>query len=171
MKRFGILGLSAVLAMAAASVSDNTFAQQKVTKDQLVGNWTFVTCTRADGSIPAGCVNRDGRMMLDATGQYMSASGPRGRSKCTGACGAQQMSADQYKSATLGFFSNFGNWSFDDAYQTLTLTREAALFPNNEGRVSKDNVSLIGDELRLKVIVSGGAGAGVGGTAIYRRVR
>jgi len=168
MKRFSLLSLSAVLALGVVSLSDSAIAQQRVTRDQLVGTWTAVSCTDANGGTPARCVNPNGRRMFDAMGHYMFSGAPRGRPKCSGACGAQQMSGDQYKAATLGFVSNFGNWSFNDADQTLTNTVEAGLFPNNEGREFKWKISLTGDELRLTAI---GAGGAAGGTQIWRRAR
>ena len=164
MKRFSVLSLSAVLALGVASISDSSFAQQRVTRDQLVGMWTIVSCTDANGATPAQCVNPNGRMMLNATGQYMYTIAPRGRPKCsTGACGAQQMSGDQWKAATQGVVSDFGNWSFNDADQTLTRFHEASLNPNNEGSQFKNKVSLTGDDLRT---VNDG-----GGTQNWRRVR
>jgi len=156
MKRFSVLSLSAVLALAVASISDSTFAQQRVTKDQLVGTWTLVSCT-------AFCVNHNGRMMLDATGQYMITQAPRGRPKCSGTCGRAQMSGDQYKAIAQDFFSDFGNWSFNEADQTLTMTLEAALTPNAEGTQEKWKMSLTGDELRRV--------DAAGHTVLWRRVR
>ena len=167
MKRISMLSLSAVLALGVASISDSAFAQQKVTKDQLVGTWTLVSCTGANGA--AGCVNVNGRAMFDTTGQIMVTTVPRGRPKCSGACGRAQMSGDQYKAAMQGITAYFGNWSFNEADQTLTETLEAALFPNNEGIGGKSKVSLTGDELRI-VYEAGGLGFG-GRTEIWRRVR
>jgi hypothetical protein len=168
MKRFSMLSLSAVSALAVVSISDSTFAQQRVSRDQLVGTWTLVSCTGANGGTPAECVNPDGRMMLDAMGQYMFSIAPRGRPKCSGVCGRAQMSADQYKAIARAFFSNFGPWSFNDADQTVALTNEVSILPNREGREFKSKVSLTGDELRLTGI---GAGGAAGDTVIWRRAR
>jgi hypothetical protein len=168
MKRFSVLGLSAVLALGVASISDSSFAQQRVTRDQLVGMWTVVSCTDANGGTPARCVNPNGRMMFDAMGQYMFSAAASGRPKCSGACGRARMSGDQYKAIAQDFFSNFGPWSFNDADQTVTLTNEVSILPNREGREFKSKVSLIGDELRLTNI---GAGGAAGPTEIWRRAR
>jgi len=169
MKRFGMLSLSAVLALGVASISDSAMAQQKVTKDQLVGTWTFVTCTETNGTTPAFCVNRNGRMMFDAMGHYMFSAAPSGRQNpLTGNTTRARLSGDQFKAMADGFVSNFGNWSFNDADQTLTQTAEIALFPNNEGREVKRKVSLSGDELRVTVT---GADGAVVGTDIWRRAR
>ena len=167
MKKFSMLGLSTVLVLGVLSLSDSAFAQQKVTKDQLMGTWTLVSCTNANGSPRAFCANVNARMMLDAMGQYMNLGGPRGRTKCSGACGRAQMSGEQYKAIAQGFAAEFGTWSFNEADQTLTRNRETALFPNNEGEEFKEKVSLSGDELRL-VHETGFA---VGATDIWRRVR
>jgi hypothetical protein len=168
MKRFSVLSLSAVLALGVASISASAMAQQRLTRDQFVGTWTLVSCTGANGGTPDRCVNPDGRVMFDAAGRFMVTVAPRGRPKCSGTCGRAQMSADQYKAATQGFAASFGNWSFNDADQTLTTTNEAALLPNGEGNESKNKVSLTGDELRITNILAGGA---AGGTDIWRRAR
>ena len=154
MKRFSMLSLSAVLALGVASISDSSFAQQRVTKDQLVGTWTFVSCTNANGGPPDFCVNSIGRQIFEATGQYMHVIAARGRPKSGDAI-------------VQGFVSQFGNWSFNEADQTLTVTPEAALRPENEGREVKMKVSLTGDELRI----GPQAVSGRGRTDIWRRVR
>jgi hypothetical protein len=169
MKWFSVLSLSTVFALAGASISGGAMAQQRVTGDQLVGMWTLVTCTDANGGTRAICANTRGRMMLDATGQYMTLGGPPGRPKCSGACGRAQLSGDQYKAIAQNFVANSGSWSFNEADQTLTTTVEVSLFPGQEGRVSKDKVSLLGDEMRN--VREAGAGAPVGATDIWRRVR
>ena len=79
MKQFSMLSLSAVLALGVASISGSAMSQQRVTRDQLVGMWTLVSCTDANGGTPARCLNPTGRMMLDARGQYMKLGGPGGR--------------------------------------------------------------------------------------------
>ena len=163
MKRFSILSLSAVLALGVVSISASAVAQQRVTKDQLVGTWTLVSCTDANGGTRPICVNANGRTMFDAAGRYMEMGTPRGRPKCSDSCGRAQMSGDQYKAAAQGVVANFGNWSFNEADQTLTLNREAALFPNFEGRETKTKVSLTGDELRTMTET--------GQTIIWRRAR
>jgi hypothetical protein len=163
MKRFRILGLSAALVLGVASISDSAMAQQKVSRDQLVGTWTFVTCTETNGTTPAFCLNRNGRMMFDAMGHYMFSAAPSGRQNpLTGNNTRARLSGDQFKAMTDGFVSNFGNWSFNDADQTLTQTAEIALFPNNEGREQKWKVNLTGDELQR---------VAAGGTDIWRRAK
>lgn len=168
MKRLSALILSAILATGIASISESTFAQQRVTKDQLSGTWTLVSCANADGSTPVFCVNANGRMMVEANGRYMWSIAARGRPKCTGECGRAQMTGDQYKAAVLGFASNFGSSTFNEADQTVTANIEAAMFPNTEGIQTKGNVSLTGDELRIQYITDGG---GAGPTHIWRRAR
>jgi cytochrome c5 len=149
MKRFSMLSLSAVLALGVASISASAMAQQRVTRDQLVGTWTLVSCSFPDGRIAAFCVNPSGRQILEATGQYIHMIAARGRPKCGDACANGQVSGDQYKAIAQGVVSQFGTWSFDEADQTLTKTAETALYPDNEGRGVKWKVSLTGGELRL----------------------
>ncbi len=147
MKRISMLSLSTVLALGIASISNSAIAQQKVTRDQLVGTWTLISCMNANGRCR---VDFNGRMMMDAMGNYIYAASPRNRPKCTvRPCGGGQLNAEQYRATTLGFVSNFGHWSLNDADQTMTLDREGALFSNNEGREVKEKVSLTGDELQL----------------------
>jgi hypothetical protein len=161
MKRFCVLSLSAVLALGVASTFDSSFAQQRVTRDQLVGTWTLISCTDATRAV---CVNPNGRTIFESNGQFMLITAVRGRPKCSGACGRAQLSGDQYKAIAQDFGANFGSWSFNDADQTLTESREAALFPNTEGTDFKWKVvSLTGDELRMI--------DAAGHTDIWRRVR
>jgi len=168
MKQFSMLSLSAILALGAASISDGAFAQQRVTKDQLVGTWTLVSCTDANGGTPAPCVNAKGRTIFEANGQYMLSFAPVGRPKFDDQGGRARRSADQWKAAAQDFYSNFGPWSFNDADQTITQTNEVSIIPNREGREYKSKVSLTGDELRLTAI---GAGGDAGRATIWRRVR
>jgi len=168
MKRLSIFGLFAIAAIGATSFSDDGKAQQRLTKDQLVGTWALVSCTGANGGTPAFCVNPNGRMILGSDGRYMYSIAARGRPKCSGACGRAQMSSDQYKAAAQGFVSNFGNWSFNEADQILTANIEAALFPAAEGTDAKGRMSLVGDELH---VTYQGDGGGPGRTDVWRRAR
>ena len=158
MNQFSILSLSAVLALGVASISDSTFAQQRVTKDQLVGTWTLVSVSCPNPNRTPQCVDPNGLLMYDANGRYMVITAPRGRPKFTSTGDRTAHSPEEYKAVVEGFVSNFGTWSFNEADQTVTRHEEVTFSPNFEGRDLKASITLVGDELRT-------------GNAVWRRVK
>jgi hypothetical protein len=159
MKWLRVLSLSAILATAVASISDSSFAQQKLTKDQLVGTWTLVSCGEANNRTPL-CVDPNGLHMYDAGGRYMSMIAARGRPKMSG---PGNRSAEEYKAAGEWLFAHFGRWSFDETGQKVTLRREGAFNPANEGTDVTFTLSLTGDEVRA--VDAGGY------VSVWRRTR
>ena len=149
MKRLSVLGLSFLLAMGMASFPGSSDAQQKLVKDQLVGTWTLVSCTGANGGMPPFCMDPNGRLIIDASGRYIQVIAARGRPKSTTDGNRAEITPERYKAVAQGVVANFGTWSFNEADQTLTAHVEAALFPNGEGSDAKTSVSLAGDELKL----------------------
>ena len=159
MKRFSMIALPV---MAIAAFAASSYAQQRLTRNQLVGTWTLVSCVNAKGNPPPFCVNPSGRAMLDAGGRYMSIIGAGGRPKLADADRAKR-SADDYKSVAMGLAANFGTWTFNEADQSMTTRFETGLFPQNEGTENKSSLTLDGDT--LKQVLDGG------GTNIWRRAR
>ena len=153
----------ATLAIGLASFPGSSNAQQKLVKGQLVGTWTLVSCTGANGGTPPFCVDPNGRLVIDASGRYLQLVAARGRPKSTTAGNRNAITAEEYKAVAQGVVANFGTWSFNEADQSLTAHIEAALFPNAEGTDAKLSVSLTGDELRLV--------AANGGVNVWRRTR
>jgi hypothetical protein len=138
-------GLSAMSAVALASLPGSTFAQQKSLKEQLVGAWTLVSC---DVTQPycAG-PNPNGILILDASGRYTVGIAARGRPKFSGG-NRLEVGVEEFKAVTIGFMATFGTWSLNEADKTLTFHNEGALIPNFEGADEKFTFSLSGDELK-----------------------
>jgi hypothetical protein len=151
-----------MLATAIGFFAASSNAQQRLTRDQLVGTWTLVSCVNAKGNPPPFCVNPSGRAMLDAGGRYMSIIAATGRPKLADADRAKR-SAEDYKSVAMGLAANFGTWTFNEAEQSMTTRFETGLFPQNEGNENKSTLTLEGDT--LKQVQAGG------GVNIWRRVR
>jgi hypothetical protein len=161
--KLGNSTLSVFALLVIGLVSFPATAQQKVAKDQLVGTWTLVSCTGANGGTLPYCINPNGRAVLEASGRYMLIIAARGRPKFTGAFNRATSSAEEYKAVAQGLVAQFGTWSFNEADQTQTDHAEAALSPNTEGTDLKYSVSLTGDELRYV--------AANGGVTVCRRAR
>lgn len=156
MKRLSVLSLFAIAAMGATSLSYESMAQQRLTKAQLVGTWTLVSCTGANNNgKPPWCSDPNGRIVMDASGRYIQVIAARGRPKSTGDGNRADITPERYKAVAQGVVANFGTWSFNEADQTLTAHVEAALFPNAEGTDAKLSASLSGNDLKM-VAANGG---------------
>jgi hypothetical protein len=158
-----MLALPVMLTMAIASFAASSYAQQRLTRNQLAGTWTLVSCADAKGTSTNFCVNPNGRLMFDAGGRYMIMIAAKGRPKLQAGVPRSERSAEEYKSIGLGLLAQLGTWSFNEADQTVTYRIEAAFFPQGEGTDAKFSLSLTGDDLRE---VSDN-----GGVAIWRRAR
>lgn len=163
MKRTKWLTLAVLVAMAMGSLAATSYAQTRVTKEQLVGTWILVSCGNAKGNPPPYCVNPKGLLMVDEGGRYSYISAAGNRPRLTAGTAREARSADEYKSVSMGFAATFGTWVFDEADQTWTAHIEAAIFPQNEGNAPGYSVSIDGDTLKQV--------DEAGGFAIWRRVR
>jgi hypothetical protein len=113
-----------------------TTAQEKTLKQQIQGPWSFVSCnnTTAKGEKADYCANNPkGILILAGNGNY-----------------AVTIIAGGRKDAEApGVASNFGTWSVNEADKTLTRHFVGANTPAIEGKDSKLNISLSGEEMRL----------------------
>ena len=157
MKTLNVLSLSAMLAVALASLPGSTIAQQKSLKEQLVGTWTLVSCeVPADSIRQPFCVNPRGSLSLDASGRYTQVIAARGRPNATpgpnGLFNRADVKPEEYKAMAQGVVASFGTWSVKEADKTLTTHEEGALFPNGDGGDGKRTLSLTGDELKTVTV-------------------
>jgi hypothetical protein len=85
---------------------------QSTLNEQLVGTWTLVSCSGADGSERPYCVGTNGIDILDASRQYAKITAARGRSKFRDAVTRplDAFSPEEYKAAAMGLVANFGTW-------------------------------------------------------------
>jgi hypothetical protein len=120
-------------------------------KDQLVGTWALVSCERVNGAVPSYCAGANGIAIRDANGHYALIIAALNRPKYDGKEPYRDtLSAEQIKSVTAGFVSNFGTWSVDEATKKITHHVDGALFPNVAGTSYDVTVrGISGDELKL----------------------
>ena len=166
MRRVGLLAFHVMMALGVAALGNSAGAQQKITKDELIGAWTIVSCTNASGGTPASCVRPHGGMIFDAGGRFAQVFAAGGRPNFTDSGRRAQLSAEDYKSAAQGLAAMFGTWSFDEASQRFTVHTETTLFPNGEGLDVTFGVSRSGEQLRMVVVKSY---RGQGNISLFRR--
>jgi Lipocalin-like domain len=151
MNRRNLLALYALALCTATTTTSGAMAQQKSLKEQLVGNWTFVSSidTNRDGTkTDRFGPNAKGLVMFDASGRFSflisRASIPK-----FAANNVNQGTAEENKSVVQGMIAYFGTWSVDETSRTLTTNIEAGSFPNLNGGSQKRNItSLTADELK-----------------------
>jgi Lipocalin-like domain len=151
MHRHHILGLSVITALGLALLPGSALAQQKPLKEQLVGTWTIVS---NDNVAPDGSKRQlfgaspKGILVLAANGQYAQiiVRPDRPHFKVNNRL---QGTPEENQMAVHGTTATFGNWSVDEASNTLIVRNEGGMFPNQAGTESKRSVTLAGDQLRV----------------------
>jgi hypothetical protein len=104
-------------------------------------------------------------LILDAPGNYaVVLVNPERPKKCSGKT-CEEISAEEYKSAGMGFSGQFGRWYGKTLVRKLT----AGFNPLNRGNEQKPQLQLNGDELKLIDLNSGITGGRVEQT--YRRAK
>jgi hypothetical protein len=167
-----MLSLSAVAAMAFASVPDSAVGQQKSLKEQLVGAWTFVS---QQYKFPDGRTsdifgpNAKGILIVEASGRVayvsMRASLPKFASN-----DRLKGTTEENKAVVEGSYAYFGTYAVNEADRTFTVHVEGATFPNFEGADQIRTFTLAGDELRYTNPVAT-IGQGVIVEAVWKRAK
>lgn len=140
-----------MLGLLMAPLTGTAVAQQKLSKEQLVGSWTFVSAvnTRPDGSKfdPWGG-KAVGLQMFDSAGRFswqvIRSDIPRLASN-----NRLEGTTDEFKAVAQGVLSAFGSYSLDDSGKTLTQQIETSSFPNFNGAKRIWVIALTGDELTI----------------------
>src|SRR6201996_5831176 len=112
-----IVGKTAALFVAAALVPGAANAQQKSTKDMLVGAWTLllVDGVKADGThVPEFGPNPDGILMFSPSGRYALQIDRANLPKIK-ANDREKPTADESKAIAAGILSHFGTYTVNDA--------------------------------------------------------
>jgi hypothetical protein len=151
MNRRNMIVLYALTLCVGAITASGVMAQQKSLKEQLVGNWTFVSSidTNKDGTkTDRWGPNAKGLIMFDPSGRFSflisRASIPK-----FAAGNVNQGTAEENRAVLQGMISYFGTWSVDEASKTVTTNIEAGSFPNlNGGSQKRIITSLTADELK-----------------------
>jgi hypothetical protein len=159
-----------VLALLLAPLMGDAVAQQKLTKEQLVGTWTFVSAvnTRPDGTKFDPWEGKAvGLQMFDNTGhfswQVIRTDIPKLASN-----NRLQGTADEFKAVAQGVLSAYGTYSLDDSGKTLTQHIAISSFPNFNNTKRIWTITLTGDEL---TIASQAGAAGGANELKWKRVK
>jgi hypothetical protein len=152
MNRLSTLTLTIVALLCLLSMpSGNAIGQAKITKDQLVGTWIYVSVfvQRADGSkVENWGPNPKGVMILTADDHYSSQlirpDLPKIASK-----DRLKATREENEAVGQGVLSHFGTYSVNEADGTFTLHVEVSSFSNYNGTDQKRIVtSLSADEMK-----------------------
>lgn len=166
-----ISGLVTILLLGTGLPANEALAQQKSTKEQLVGSWTLVSTinTRPDGSKfdPNGGKPTAGLFVLDGNNRFswqiIRTDIPKLASN-----NRAEGTADEFKAVAQGVLSYFGTYALDDSGKTLTMNIEASSFPNFNGAKQNRSIALAGDE--LTVTNPAGASGGIA-QVIWKRAK
>jgi hypothetical protein len=171
MNRRNILALYALALCAGTTTTSGVVAQQKSLKEQLIGNWTFVSSidTNRDGTkTDRFGPNPKGLVMFDASGRFSflisRASIPK-----FAVNNVNQGTAEENKAVLQGMISYFGTWSVDEASKTLTTNIEAGSFPNLNGGSQKRTITaLTADDLKY---TNPATTAGTSSDVVWKRAK
>jgi hypothetical protein len=155
---FAALTMSALL---LAPLTSDAVAQQKLLKEQLVGDWTLVSVvnTRPDGTKFDPFDGKAKGMLFFASAGQFSWQVIRSDIPKFASNNRLQGTADEFKAVAQGINSYFGLYSLDDSGKTLTQNVKISSFANFNNTDRKWTITLTGDELTLasQVAASGGA--------------
>jgi hypothetical protein len=171
MNRRNMLALYALALCLGTTTTSGAIAQQKSLKEQLVGNWTFVSSidTNKDGTkTDRFGPNAKGLVMFDPSGRFSflisRASIPK-----FAAGNVNQGTAEENKSVVQGMIAYFGTWSVDEASKTLMTNIEAGSYPNLNGGTQKRTItSITADELKY---TNPATTAGTSSDVVWRRAK
>jgi hypothetical protein len=171
MHRRTILTTTAALIPAAVSLRpSDVFAQQKTSKDQMVGSWEFVSVanTLTDGSKvqPFGA-SPVGLLMFGSDGRYISLVVNRDIPKFA-SNSREKGTPEENKAAVQGGIAHFGTYSVAEADGALIFNIERSTFPNWNGTQQKRPFTLTGDELKYTVTTPS-TGVGVAEVILRRK--
>jgi lipocalin-like protein len=160
MNRRNMLAIPATVVLMLALLAEGAIAapKGKVNKNQLVGDWTFVSTNTPNATIQNH--PGDGYLVFERNGRFsfaiLSSDVPKfaSNNRNTG-------TADENKAVVQGGISYFGTYSVNEADGTLTLHIERCSYPNWNGTDQKRLItSLTAQELKYT-----NPSASVGGTA------
>ncbi len=129
-----VLSVCAIAALGLAALPGPSIAQQKSTKDMLVGAWTLllVDGVKSDGThVPQFGPNPDGMLMFSPTGRY-SVQFERANLPKIKANDREKATPDESKAITAGALAHFGSYAVNDADKTFTMHIDGELVPELE---------------------------------------
>lgn len=168
MKRRGVFGTYALLALGVALLPSSVVGQQKSIKDQLVGAWTFVSSTTKlpDGS-PAWGTKPKGLLIFTENG-YFSSQIVRSDLPKFASNNRTQGTPEENKAVVQGSIGTFGTYTVDETKKTYTLKFEGSSFPNRSETEQTRAFTIAADELKVA-----NPSTSVGGSSelVYKRAK
>ena len=149
MQRREVLSLYLAASFASFLITENSFAQQKSLKEQLMGAWTIVSATSKlpDGTLAWGD-NPLGLLVFTSSGHYstqlMRSDLPKYASN-----NRAKGTPEEYKAIAMGSVANYGTYSVDEANKSFTISYDGSTFPNRKGIKETRPFVIEGDELRI----------------------
>jgi hypothetical protein len=171
------LSVCAVAALGLTALPGSSIAQQKSTKDMLVGAWTLllVDGVKSDGThVPQFGPNPDGMLMFSPTGRY-SVQFERASLPKIKANDREKATAEESKAITTGTLAHFGSYSVNDADKTFTMHIESSTFPNWDGTKQVRKITALTDDVLTYNVANPSAAGAAGDIAqlelVWRRVK
>jgi hypothetical protein len=151
MSKLRFVGIKVLIAFAIGiALAEDTLAQQKTLKEQLVGTWLIVSSSNI---APDGTrknlfgPNPKGILMIDVNGRYVQMQVNPDRPKFKGKTRFDGTPAEN-KAIMQATAVHFGTWTVNEADKSVVQHVEAHIFPNDDGRDTKLSITLTGDELK-----------------------
>jgi hypothetical protein len=145
-------------------------AQEKLSPQQLVGTWNFVSVvnTLPDGTKfdPNGG-HGTGVLMFDS-GRHFSWHIIRSDIPNYASNNRLKATPEEYKAAAEGTLSYFGTYELDPSGKFITMNIGSSSFPNFRGQPSKRDITLKGDEL---VFFNPGGASGGSAMTTWKRAK
>lgn len=161
LRLWSVFAALATSALLLAPLTGNAVAQQKLLKEQLVGDWTLVSVVniRPDGTKFDPFDGKAKGMLFFASAGQFSWQVIRSDIPKFASNNRLQGTADEFKAVAQGINSYFGLYSLDDSGKTLTQNVKISSFANFNNTDRKWTITLTGDELTLasQAAASGGA--------------
>jgi hypothetical protein len=176
MKRH-VLSVCAIAAMGLAALPGPSIAQQKSTKDMLVGAWTLflIDGVKSDGThVPQFGPNPDGMLMFSPTGRY-SVQFERANLPKIKANDREKATPEESKAITAGTLAHFGSYAVNDADKTFTMHIDGSSFPNWNGTKQVRKITALTDDVLTYNVANPSAGGAAGDVAqielVWRKVK
>ncbi len=172
-----VLSVCALTALGLAALPSPSIAQQKSSKEMLVGAWTLLLIdgVKGDGThVPQFGPNPDGMLMFSPTGRY-SVQFERANLPKIKANNRDKATPEESKAITSGTLAHFGAYTVNDADKTFTMHIEASSFPNWDGTKQVRKITALTDDV-LTYNVANPSGTGVADDVaqielVWRRVK
>jgi hypothetical protein len=156
-----VLSVFAIATLGLAALPGPSIAQQKSTKDMLVGAWTLLLIdgVKSDGThVPQFGPNPDGMLMFSPSGRY-AVQFERGNLPKIKANNREKATPEESKAITAGTLAHFGSYAVNDADKTFTMHIDGSTYPNWSGTKQVRKITALTDDV-LTYNVANAATAG-----------